>query len=191
MRWGILRAVAATGVAAIGAAAAALTVADHFDHGGRSTNAVRVTVALTGPVPRLRVDATAKTGAIAIEHFLRAHQGEVVYVNVSCNGEAFAPVRDIPPNTYCYATHDGWHPKDAFTLSVHIHQTARQWWLHPPLNTPSLGVFWVYFPDKALQAGTHGAGTVEMNGYFRISLSGTGSLGPAGLTEAHMQARQG
>jgi hypothetical protein len=145
--------------------------------------------------PRIVVDATTQDGAATFENFIRSHDGQVVYIEVSCD-EYGSDSKKIDPKSHCwfqdmdnYSTES---PK-AFWLSTFSQtQTAYEWWNQSANDSEAgRGELWTYFPEKPQGSsaffssnggnGSSGAGGLKAKGYFSVVITGSGSLGPTGL----------
>lgn len=155
--------------------------------------------------PRLQVDVTTQAGAASFEKFIRAHDGEVVYLDVRCDSygsDSAASMAGTGPKSHCYFqeldNYSDESPK-AFWLSTFSQaETARHWWNSTGHTSEAgRGELWTYFPEKPIGSsayfdenhgdGSSGAGGLEAKGYFGVVVTGSGSLGPAGLDNVDLR----
>ena len=157
----------------------------------------------TAGTARLVVDTTTQSGAAAFESFVRSHDGQPVYLDVSC-GSYGSDSKAIDPKSHCWFQEMDNFSSDspkAFLLSTFSHsQTAYSWWNGPANDSEAgRGELWTYFPEKPQGSsaffdenngnGSSGVGGLEAKGYFDVVVTGSGSLGPTGLDMVDLRPR--
>ncbi|WP_285480227.1 hypothetical protein [Amycolatopsis sp. NBRC 101858] len=138
---------------------------------------------------------TTQDGAAKFEDFIRTHDGQIVYIDVSCD-EYGSDSKKIDQKSHCWFQDMDNYSSDspkAFWLSTFSQaQTAYEWWNQAANESEAgRGELWTYFPEKPKGSSafvssnggndSSGVGGLKAKGYFGVVITGSGSLGPTGL----------
>jgi hypothetical protein len=145
----------------------------------------------TASIPSTTRIVDTPTRAGELKEFLEEHDGEVVRLSVECS--AFGD--DFPRDNACFWVRlDDYSPEAGDVHQLWFDATRGEPW--EDLGTGSDSIMQLMVPARptgstslvASNGGdvSSGAGGLRVTGYFAVSITGTGSLGPPGVVVARL-----